>query len=136
MEDELYTGIQTLIAEGNIADAEQILDGMEERDAHWHYLSSHIYLSKNWTNEARKQLEIAIALDPGNQTYKDELDALKEQAEETLEKAEKKKKKKQMGKGFPNACSEGCGEGVAECCVMCCGEVCCQAICEGLGGGC
>ena len=135
MEDGLYTRIQTLIIEGNIADAEQILDGVEEKDARWHYLSSHIYLAKNWTNEARKQLEIAIKLDPDNQTYKDELEELKKRAKETFDKAEKKQKKKHLGKDFFN--SEVCNDSAwSECCFMCCGEVCCQAVCEGLSGGC
>lgn len=130
MDDELYTRIQTLITEGNLADAEQILDGMEERDARWHYLSNHIYLSKNWTNEARKQLELAIKLDPDNEKYKEELETLKQTAEETFEKAEKKNKKKHLGKGFLDECPEGC----AECCTVCGLELCCNLICEGCGG--
>lgn len=134
MEDELYTRIQTLIDEGNLADAEGLLDGAEERDARWHYLSSHYYLAKNWTNEARKQLEIAIKLDPENQTYKDEFEGLKERARETLDKEEKKQKKKQMGRNFLNSCPEFCNDGLGECCVMCCCEVGCQAICEGCSG--
>lgn len=130
MEDGLYTRIQMLITEGNIVDAEQILDGMEERDARWHYLSSQIYLSKNWTNEARKQLELAIKLDPDNEKYKEELETLKQTAEETFEKAEKKNKKKHLGKGFLDECPEGC----AECCTVCGLELCCNLICEGCGG--
>ena len=136
MEDGLYTRIQTLIIEGNIADAQQILDGIEDKDARWHYLSSHIYLAKNWTNESRKQLEIAIELDPENQTYKDELEALKARVEKAQREYDKKHKKKQIGKGFLDACPEVCNEGLGECCVMCCCEVGCQAICEGCGGGC
>lgn len=130
MEDGIYTRIQTLIIEGNIADAQQILDGVEEMDARWHYLSSHIYLAKNWTNESRKQLELAIALDPENEKYKEELQALKERAEKAQSKYDKSNKKKQFGKDFLDACPEACGEG----CCMCCVEVGCTAICEGCGG--
>ncbi len=133
MEDGLYTRIQSLIIEGNLADAEQLLDGVEDKDARWHYLSSHIYLAKNWTNEARKQLEIAIELDPENEEYKQELEALKERAEEAQRKYdEKNKKKKHFGEDFFAACPEACVEG----CGLCCGELCCQAICEGCGSGC
>ncbi|MDE6850709.1 MAG: hypothetical protein K2J54_05215 [Clostridia bacterium] len=130
MEDGVYTRIQTLIIEGNIADAQQILDGIEDKDAQWHYLSSHIYLAKNWTNESRKQLEIAIELDPENEKYKEELQALIERAENAQRKYDKSNKKKQFGKGFWDACPEACGEG----CCMCCVEVGCTAICEGCGG--
>ena len=131
MEDELYTRIQTLIIEGNLADAEQVLDGVEEKDARWHYLSSHVYLAKNWTNESRKQLEIAIELDPENETYKEELNALKERVEKAQRKYnEKNKKKKHFGEDFFAACPDACGEG----CAMCCCEVGCTAICEGCGG--
>ncbi|MDE6691009.1 MAG: hypothetical protein K2K04_03480 [Clostridia bacterium] len=136
MEDGLYTRIQTLITEGNTADAEHMLEGIEDKDARWHYLSSHIYLDKNWTNEARKQLEIAIELDPENEKYKEELEALKERAEKAQREYDKKNKRKQFGKGFLDACPEVCNEGFGECCVMCCGEICCQAICEGCSGGC
>ena len=131
MEDGLYTRIQTLITEGNLADAEHMLDGVEEKDARWHYLSSHIYLTKNWTNEARKQLEIAIELDPDNEKYKEELETLKERVEKAQREYDKKnKKRKHLGGEFLDACPEACGEG----CCMCCVEVGCTAICEGCSG--
>ena len=130
MDDGLYTKIQALIDEGNLTEAEQLLDGTEEKDARWHYLSSHVYLAKNWTNESRKQLEIAIELDPENQSYKEELEALKESAEETLGKAEKQRKKKQLGKEFFDGCPELC----CECCAAGGVEICCSAICDGCSG--
>ena len=131
MEDELYTKIQTLIIEGNLDEAQTVLDGIEEKDAQWHYLSSHIYLAKNWTNESRKQLEIAIDMDPENEKYKEELEALKERAEKAQRKFDKSNKKKHFGSGFLETFGEACGEG----CCMCCCEVGCTAICEGCGGG-
>lgn len=128
MEDGLYSKIHTLINEGNIADAEQMLDAVEEKDAQWHYLSSHIFLAKNWTNESRKQLEIAIGLDPENEQYKRELELLKRQAEETLEKADEKKKKR-----FGKECWDECPEVCCECCCEAGVWSCCSAICEGCG---
>ena len=136
MDDGLYTKIQTLIAEGNLTEAEQLLDNVEEKDARWHYLSSHVYLAKNWTNESRKQLEIAIELDPENEKYKQELEALKQRVEKAQREYDKKNKKKQFGKGFADVCPQVCAQGCIEGCGMCCGEICCQAVCEGLGGGC
>lgn len=134
MDDELYTKVHTLIAEGNLDDAQQVLDGIEDKDARWHYLSSHVYLAKNWTNESRKQLEIAIELDPENEEYKEELEALKKRVEEAQRKFEKGNKKKHLGKGFINDCMPECGEAFGLCCGELCCQLCCTAVCEGCGG--
>lgn len=66
-----YTKVEELIKDGNIDEAQRALDAFNERPAHWHYLQSVVFYRKNWVNESKKQLEIAMHLDAGNQKYKD-----------------------------------------------------------------
>ena len=54
------------------------LDGFNERNAEWHYLQSVVYYKKNWTNESKKQLEIAMQMNPSEQKYKTAYDKLLE----------------------------------------------------------
>ncbi|MCM1295813.1 MAG: hypothetical protein NC311_09755 [Muribaculaceae bacterium] len=108
MEERIYVCVQTLIEVGDTEAAQQMLDDIEEKDARWHYLSSRVYLAKNWTNESRKQLEIAIELDPENEKYKEELQEMKNVAEN-----ESGEEKSEMGKRkFRDNC--------CECCSVCC----------------
>ena len=67
---------EQLIREGNISDAQKILDDFSDRNAEWHYLQSVIFYKKNWISESKKQLEIAINLDPQNIKFRDSYEKL------------------------------------------------------------
>lgn len=62
--------VESAIKSGDLNKAQQLLDDFNERSAEWHYLQSVIYYKKNWINESKKQLEIAIEMDGDNQKYK------------------------------------------------------------------
>lgn len=66
-----FARVEELIREGNLAEAQRVMDGFNERGARWHYLQSVLFYRKNWINESKKQLEIAIQLDPENEKYKE-----------------------------------------------------------------
>lgn len=68
---ETFSRVEELIKDGNIQDAQRVLDGFNERGAQWHYLQSVVFYRKNWMNESKKQLEIAIQLEPENEKYKE-----------------------------------------------------------------
>lgn len=68
---DLFERVEAYLKDGNIQDAQRLLDGFNERGAHWHYLQSVVFYRKNWINESKKQLEIAIHLDPENEKYKE-----------------------------------------------------------------
>lgn len=51
---------------------------------------------KNWTNEARKQLEIALNLDPENEQYRQELENFDRIAEEIPKMEQQNIEKKDM----------------------------------------
>ncbi|MCD7728982.1 MAG: DnaJ domain-containing protein [Clostridia bacterium] len=65
-----FERVEELIKSGDIQEAQRVLDSFNERSAKWHYLQSVVFYKKNWMNESKKQLEIAIQLEPDNEKYK------------------------------------------------------------------
>ncbi len=72
-----YSEIEKLIKDGKIDIAQEKLDNFSERDAEWHYLQSVVFYKKNWTNESKKQLEIAMNMEPYTTKYSDAYSKLK-----------------------------------------------------------
>ena len=64
-----FSAISEKIKEGKLDVAQRMLDDFSERNAEWHYLQSVIFYKKNWTNESKKQLEIAMSMDKDNPKY-------------------------------------------------------------------
>ena len=75
--------VDNLIRSGDLYNAQQILDSFDERSAEWHYYQSVIFYKKNWINESKKQLEIAINMDGTNEKYKNALNRLNERVNST-----------------------------------------------------
>lgn len=71
-----YSQVKANIASGNFSKAQELLDDIVTRDAEWHYLQSVLYYKKNWLNESKKQLEIAVNMAPEVSKYKLELEKL------------------------------------------------------------
>ena len=67
---DAYEEISELLKSEKLSEAQSRLDSFNERTAEWHYLQAVIYYKKNWINESKKQLEIAIEMDPDNQKYR------------------------------------------------------------------
>ncbi len=65
-----FSDIENDIKNGNLTDAQQKLDAFNDRNAEWHYLQAVIFYKKNWNNESKKQLEIAMQMDSSNDKYK------------------------------------------------------------------
>ena len=65
-----FEEISALLKADKIAEAQARLDDFNERSAEWHYLQAVVYYKKNWTNDSKKQLEIAMQMDPNNQKYR------------------------------------------------------------------
>ncbi len=67
---DAYEEISEMLKNDNIGQAQARLDEFNERTAEWHYLQAVVYYKKNWTNDSKKQLEIAMEMDPNNQKYR------------------------------------------------------------------
>ncbi len=79
---EGFASVESAIKSGNLSAAQQLLDDFNERDAEWHYYQSVIFYKKNWMNESKKQLEIAISMRPDELKYKNALDKLNQKVNE------------------------------------------------------
>lgn len=67
---DAFEEVAELLRQDKISEAQTRLDNFNERPAEWHYLQAVIYYKKNWTNDSKKQLEIAIQMDPNNNKYR------------------------------------------------------------------
>ena len=76
-----YSEVERLIRNGNINMAQERLDDFSNRDAEWHYLQSVIYYKKNWLNDSKNQLKVALNMDPHNSKYADALSKLNQKME-------------------------------------------------------
>ena len=76
-----FDEVTEAIKKGDIARAQNLLDEFNERSAEWHYLQSVVFYKKNWINESKKQLEIAIQMDGANTKYREAYEKLKARAE-------------------------------------------------------
>ena len=73
-----FEEIAELLKADKIAEAQTKLDDFNERNAEWHYLQAVVFYKKSWTNDSKKQLEIAMQMDPDNQKYKNSYSKLNE----------------------------------------------------------
>ncbi|MBE5745356.1 MAG: hypothetical protein E7355_04385 [Clostridiales bacterium] len=62
--------VAQLLKENKVDEAQRMLDDFNERSAEWHYLQAVVFYKKNWTNDSKKQLEIAMQMDPDNLKYR------------------------------------------------------------------
>jgi len=68
------------IKKGDLDNAQQMLSTIETKGAEWHYLQSVLYYKRNWINESRQQLEIAVSMEPNNDKYRQALQKLNQKA--------------------------------------------------------
>ena len=76
-----FSAVEEAIRSGDIALAQEKLDDFADRTAEWHYLQSVVFYKKNWMSESKKQLEIAVNMDPANTKYSDALTKLRQKME-------------------------------------------------------
>lgn len=67
---EAFKRLDELIKSNQITEAQSLLDSFNDRNAEWHYYQSVVFYKKNWINESKKQLEIAMQMDSSNDKYK------------------------------------------------------------------
>ncbi len=118
-----------LIRKGDIDGAQAKLDDISERNAEWHYLQSIIFYKKNWINESKKQLEIALSMDPHNTKYAEDFAKLKQKMEynERVFKSGNanfdQNQNRQMGEDGVNNC-------LSFCATWCCVDLMCSMCCR------
>lgn len=72
----LYGQIRVLIERGNINQADQMLEGITNRDAEWNFLKGIVFLRRGWYDMAYQHIQLAVNLDPSNAEYRTALNNL------------------------------------------------------------
>jgi DnaJ-class molecular chaperone len=109
-----FEEISRLLKEGDINRAQAVLDEFNERSAEWHYLQAVVFYKKSWNSESKKQLEIAIQLDPENKKYRSAYGKLNQKTEYEKQTAHAPKEEQYDGGG------EQMGGNVCSNCLSCC----------------
>lgn len=126
-----FEEVEKFIKTNNLNSAQDCLDKFNDRSAEWHYLQSVIFYKKNWINESKKQLEIAMNMDPHNRKYSDSYTKLKLKIEYNDRQfnsgnaqygAGYQEQPRQMG-GTDNSC-------LTFCATWCCMDMLCSCCCR------
>ena len=142
--DNAYQDVRAAISSKNFEKAQSLLDDMYYRGGEWHYFQAIIFYEKNWLNESKKQLELAVDLEPENEKYKRALENMKKKIDGTGAFAGNAQP--QNGGQFT---SDGGGQSYATqrsyqqqgqptaadgCCTACQCAICADCCCECMGG--
>lgn len=123
-----YADVENALKANNLEKAQAILDSYSARDTDWHYYQSNLYYKKNWFTDSKKQLEIALQLDPSNSRAKASLEGLEKimQGEKVEQvRAEQMKQQQQQQYGGQQMGGMGCN---------CCDCLCASLLCNMCGG--
>lgn len=71
-----YGKIDELIRNGKYNEAQDMLDGIQDRKGEWHYMQAIVFYKREWLTEAKTQLEMALREEPNNEKYRSSLDKL------------------------------------------------------------
>lgn len=130
---DMFGRVEQYLKEGNFNEAQRVLDSFNERGAHWHYLQSVVFYRKNWINESKKQLEIAIQLDPDNANYKETYRKLNEKINYDAGQQNAQKQQTYEGQTMNSEPSESqMGGNFCANCIECCYlNMCINCLCSG-----
>jgi len=121
-----FSNVERLIKNGDIAAAQAELDDCSERNAEWHYLQSVIFYKKNWMSESKKQLEIALNIEPYNTKYSNAYSKLKQKMQYNENQFHSGNAnyddRRQMGGSDMNGC-------LSFCATWCCMDMLCSMCC-------
>ena len=116
-----FEEIAALLKADKINEAQARLDDFNERNAEWHYLQAVVFYKKNWTNESKKQLEIAIQMEPDNIKYRNaygKLNAKNDYEQQTARPNTENPYAR--GNGMPMDDGEQMGGSACSNCISCC----------------
>lgn len=130
---DMFGRVEQYLKEGNFNEAQRVLDSFNERGAQWHYLQSVVFYRKNWINESKKQLEIAIQLDPENANYKETYHKLNEKINYDAGQQNGQKQQTYEGQTMSSEPSESqMGGNFCANCIECCYlNMCINCLCSG-----
>ena len=131
--DDAYEAIAALLKQDKVAEAQTKLDEFNERGAEWHYLQAVVFYKKNWSSDSKKQLEIAMQMDPDNRKYKEAYGKLNAKNEYRQQSAHQQQTQNPYTNTDPvdhgqmggNACTDCMTCCYANLCINCLFNLCC-----------
>ncbi len=112
-----YSQIRRLIENGNIIEADRLLEGIGNRNAEWYFLKGAIFLKKGWYEQAHANFTRAAQMEPNNLEYRTALNNM------NLRNAGYRNVGRNMGYG-----------GSMSTCDCCTSLICADCCCECMGG--
>ena len=126
-----FEKVEELIRSGDIQEAQRVLDSFNERSARWHYLQSVVFYKKNWMNESKKQLEIAMQLEPDNDKYKEAYRKLSDRIKGAAQQPQGENRGVYEGQTMQSADQDQMGGNFCSWCIQCCAiNMCVNMLCN------
>ena len=128
-----FDKVEELIRSGDIQEAQRVLDSFNERNGRWHYLQSVVFYKKSWMNESKKQLEIAMQLEPENEKYKDAYRKLNERLKSNAQQAQNPAGNQGVyeGQTMQSSPDDQMGGNFCSWCIQCCAlNMCIYMLCS------
>jgi molecular chaperone DnaJ len=139
---DVFSDVKEAIKNKDFARAQSLLDDNFDRGGEWHYYQAIVYYEKSWLQESKKQLEIALSIDPNNAKYQKALDnmkkkidgtnAFKDQSQEKGRKRERTNRRDDDDEYRYRSYRQQSEEDTA--CRVCQGLLCADCCCECMGG--
>lgn len=131
---DAYADVKSAIKEKNFGKAQNLLDNITNRGGEWHYYQAILYYEKSWLSESKKQLEIALSMDPNNEKYKRALDNMKKKIDGTNAFKEQPAQNYQQNSAYNRSYQQR--DAGDNCCAACQALWCADCCCECMGGDC
>lgn len=112
-----YEEIAELLKADKLSEAQAKLDDCNDRGAEWHYLQAVVFYKKNWSNDSKKQLEIAMQMDPNNTKYRAAYDKMNAKNDYEKQSAREERQNPYAQEPLPD---EQMGGNACSNCVSCC----------------
>ncbi len=74
---QVFLKVRSDIQAEELLRAEELLDGVEDHCAEWHFLKGAVYYRKGWMDEAQTHYETAARMEPENREYREAVDRMK-----------------------------------------------------------
>lgn len=114
--------IRELIRNNRLSEAEALLQKMPQ-NAEWYFLKGSISYRKGWIDDAARNFQTAVSMDPQNIEYREALSRLRNTGTNPYGGY-------RYGTGYPG---QSAGRGL-DSCDICTGLICTDCCCEALGG--
>lgn len=117
---DVFRQVRMLITNGDIGAAESLLDSTANRSAEWFFLKGMVFMRKGWYDEAVKNIQTALNMDPNNYEYREALNRMNQ-----VNRSYRQQGYPMGGYGY---------RGGTDPCQMCQCLICSDCCCESMGG--